>query len=194
MSRTPDHQCLHRKRGAVMLALAIAVALPFGAGATTVYRCGPEGNVYSQEPCAGGRAVDVGDARTPEQAAHPREQMRRDDALARELRQERVAQEIAFANAQAALVRQLAANDRAVAERARAEQASRQPPLLVVGGLRGVRRPAAPQNFAEPYQRGQLVHPNAVQFGNAPYQVGLNASLNTRPNVAGGLGSTHVAR
>jgi hypothetical protein len=179
---------------ALALALVSFATLPLAAGATTVYRCGPGGNVYSQEPCAGGRAVDVGDARTPEQAAHPREQMRRDDALARELRQERVAQEIAFAQAQAALVRQQAAYDRAVAERARTEQASRQPPVVVVGGFRGVRRPTAPQNFAEPYQQGQLTHPNAVQFGNAPYQVGINASLNTRPNVAGGLGSTHVAR
>jgi hypothetical protein len=44
--------------GALMLCAA------FGAPAQKVYRCGPEGRIYQQAPCAEGQAVDVSDPRT----------------------------------------------------------------------------------------------------------------------------------
>jgi hypothetical protein len=47
--------------GALILTAAVGVA------AQKVYRCGPEGNVYQQAPCAEGQAVDVSDPRTTEQ-------------------------------------------------------------------------------------------------------------------------------
>jgi len=47
--------------GALMLCVAS------GAPAQKVYRCGPEGRVYQQAPCAEGQAVDVSDPRTAEQ-------------------------------------------------------------------------------------------------------------------------------
>lgn len=171
-------------------AIALALSMVAPAQATTVYRCGPQGNIYSQEPCKGGRAIDVGDDRSPEQSARPREQMKRDAAMAAELRSDRVAQEIAVANATAAAARQFAAADRAAAERERAEEAARRGPVLVFGGgfARPI-RPVAPIDFSAPYRAGQLVHPNTVQFGNAPAQIGLNASLNSRPDPSGGVGA-----
>ena len=56
--------------------------------AQTVYRCGPDGRVYSQSPCPQGRAVDVSDERSAEQRAAAQAQARDDqmrgDALERE--------------------------------------------------------------------------------------------------------------
>jgi hypothetical protein len=45
----------------------LALGAAFGAAAQQVYRCGPDGSIYQQAPCAQGRAVDVGDPRTAEQ-------------------------------------------------------------------------------------------------------------------------------
>jgi hypothetical protein len=38
-----------------------------GAAAQKVYRCGPDGRIYQQTPCAEGQAVDASDTRTAEQ-------------------------------------------------------------------------------------------------------------------------------
>ena len=46
---------------------ALALGAAFGATAQQVYRCGPDGSIYQQAPCAQGRAVDVADPRTAEQ-------------------------------------------------------------------------------------------------------------------------------
>lgn len=48
---------------------AAAFALPIGAGAQKVYRCGPDGRIYQQAPCQDGKAIDASDPRTPEQRA-----------------------------------------------------------------------------------------------------------------------------
>ncbi|HEY1392687.1 MAG TPA: hypothetical protein VFV25_04900 [Methylibium sp.] len=68
----------HRKKlkAALFGSLLAAVAT---AQAQAVYRCGPDGRSYSREPCAGGKAVDVSDPRSPEQC-QAAEQMARDDA------------------------------------------------------------------------------------------------------------------
>jgi hypothetical protein len=56
--------------------------------AQTVYRCGPDGRVYSQSPCPQGRAVDVSDDRSATQRAaaqaRARDDQVRGDALERE--------------------------------------------------------------------------------------------------------------
>jgi hypothetical protein len=56
--------------------------------AQTVYRCGPDGRVYSQSPCPQGRAVDVSDERSATQRAaaqaRARDNQVRGDALERE--------------------------------------------------------------------------------------------------------------
>ena len=70
--------------------------LPLAAAAQTVYRCGPAGNVYTQQPCADGRAIDVSDPRTPAQAAEARAEWRSQEQWARRAAQER--QAVAAAN------------------------------------------------------------------------------------------------
>ncbi len=75
---------------------AVLVALVLGLAGTaetaaqaTVYRCGPDGRSYSQQPCAEGRAIDVDDARSPDQRTDGTAAVRRDAALARQLERER---------------------------------------------------------------------------------------------------------
>jgi hypothetical protein len=72
------------KRLALLLVLACTAA-----HAQTVYRCGPEGRVYSQTPCPNGRAVDVSDARSAEQRAAAETRVRGDQALGDSLERER---------------------------------------------------------------------------------------------------------
>lgn len=72
--------------GCAVLALLCAGA----AGAQTqVYRCGPDGRSYSQEPCTQGRAIDVADARSAQQAAQTRLAAQRDAQRADEMERER---------------------------------------------------------------------------------------------------------
>lgn len=58
--------------------------------AQTVYRCASS---YSQEPCAGGKAVAVRDERTPQQAAQSSASTRRDAALADAMEKQRLEEE-----------------------------------------------------------------------------------------------------
>jgi hypothetical protein len=48
-----------------------AAVLTFHAAALaqSIYRCGPDGRIYQQAPCADGRPIDASDPRTPEQRA-----------------------------------------------------------------------------------------------------------------------------
>ena len=46
---------------------ALLLCAALGAAAQKVYRCGPDGSIYQQTPCAEGQAVDVSDPRTAEQ-------------------------------------------------------------------------------------------------------------------------------
>jgi hypothetical protein len=50
-----------------LFAAALALATALGAAAQKVYRCGPDGRIYQQTPCAEGRPVDASDPRTAEQ-------------------------------------------------------------------------------------------------------------------------------
>lgn len=70
----------------------VIVCLAWTAGtvaAQTVYRCGPEGRSYSQQPCPEGRALQVGDARTTQEQAQAADAARRDARLADTQEQER---------------------------------------------------------------------------------------------------------
>src|SRR5688572_7134882 len=81
-------------RATVLFVLALIAGT--AAAQTQVYRCGADGRSYSQEPCAQGRAVDVADPRSTQQAAQTRQAALRDarqaDEIARaRLRAERLA-------------------------------------------------------------------------------------------------------
>ena len=70
-------------------AFVLALLCSGAAAQTPVYRCGPDGRSYSQEPCAGGRAVDVADARSAQQAVQARRVVQRDLRMAQALEQAR---------------------------------------------------------------------------------------------------------
>jgi hypothetical protein len=54
-----------------------------------VYRCGPDGRLYSQTPCADGKAIDSDDARPAGQQKTDRDVAARDAEMARQLAEER---------------------------------------------------------------------------------------------------------
>ncbi|MED5622252.1 hypothetical protein [Ideonella sp. BN130291] len=87
------------------LLVCALVLLPAMAPAQTVYRCGPEGNQYSSEPCPAGRPVDVDDQRTNAQRQAAQAAAKREAALARRLAQERERREAAVQPAVAVGIR-----------------------------------------------------------------------------------------
>ena len=78
---------MSRAAGFVALALVWASA---AAAQTQVYRCGTDGRSYSQEPCAQGRAVDVADPRSRQQAAQTRQATLREARQADDLERTRL--------------------------------------------------------------------------------------------------------
>lgn len=79
--------------GALLLGAAAPAAL--AAPPQTVYRCGPDGRVYSQTPCTDGRPVTVDDARTPGQRREAADVARREAKTAQQLADERRQREAA---------------------------------------------------------------------------------------------------
>lgn len=61
----------------------------------TVYRCGPDGKTYSQEPCKGGKKIDASDTRTEAQRADSLATTAADKQRADALERERKAREAA---------------------------------------------------------------------------------------------------
>jgi hypothetical protein len=71
---------------------ALAALLPLLAQAAppqTVYRCGPDGRVYSQAACADGKALTVDDSRSAGQQKAAREVTAREAEQAKKLADER---------------------------------------------------------------------------------------------------------
>lgn len=81
-----------RGPGLLMPALLLLAAAS-GSAAQTVYRCGPDRNVYSQQPCADGVAIDPRDGRSAGQRAEAEAAARRESARADRMERERLAQE-----------------------------------------------------------------------------------------------------
>ena len=75
----------------------------------TVYRCGPEGRVYSQTPCADGKPVTVDDPRSASQQKAAREVAARDAQQAKDLADERRQREQAAKGRTAAGIKPAAA-------------------------------------------------------------------------------------
>lgn len=72
------------------IALLATAAVP---AQQTVWRCGPGGNSYSNQPCASGREVAVDDNRSSTDAQAAREVAARDRAQAQTLRKDRLQRE-----------------------------------------------------------------------------------------------------
>jgi hypothetical protein len=75
------------------LVLLFASLVCTGLHAQTVYRCGPDGRVYSQMPCPQGRAVDVSDERSAEQRTAAEARVRDDQVRGNAMERERLAYE-----------------------------------------------------------------------------------------------------
>ncbi len=73
--------------------LCAAVLAHAGAAAQPAWRCGPEGRVYQQQPCAGGRPVAAADPRSEGDRRAAREAAKADARLAERLERERRARE-----------------------------------------------------------------------------------------------------
>ena len=80
---------MNTRRIAVVLLACWAGA----SAAQTVYRCGPDGRSYSQQPCPEGRRVEAGDARTAAQRAQGEAASQRDAKAAESLERQRRAAE-----------------------------------------------------------------------------------------------------
>jgi len=81
----------------------------------TVYRCGPDGRVYSQTPCTDGRPVTVEDPRSANQQKSARDVATRDAQLAQQLADERKQREAAVKAQPAAGVKRPPVQDSASA-------------------------------------------------------------------------------
>ena len=96
MKKLPRLRFLNLPGLAMVLCLATSPAI----GADPVFRCGPASSpVYSQKPCADGKAVQVDDARTPQQKAESQAAARMQAKTADRMEKDRLAQEAAWAKA-----------------------------------------------------------------------------------------------
>jgi hypothetical protein len=86
---------------ALLLAALASLATVQAAPPQTVYRCGPDGRVYSQTPCADGKVVDADDPRSSSQQKAARAVAERDAEQARKLADERRRREAAVKGQQA---------------------------------------------------------------------------------------------
>ncbi len=84
-----------------LLCTGLAATSFCGVQAQTVYRCGPNGNQYSQQACEGGSAVDVADPRSSAQAAQARQSVDEQRKLAMQMARERREEERAHPPASA---------------------------------------------------------------------------------------------
>jgi len=90
------------KRRCVAALLLLAGAAVQAAPPQTIYRCGTDGRIYSQTPCADGKALSADDPRSASQQKAAREVADRDAEQARKLADERRQREAAVKGQQAA--------------------------------------------------------------------------------------------
>ena len=89
---------------AVAASLWLVAAGGASAAAQKVFRCGPDGRIYSQTPCKDGYEVDAEDKRSAEQRKAAAEVLKRDEKLADKMTRERLAREAAAAKQGAARI------------------------------------------------------------------------------------------
>jgi hypothetical protein len=124
---------------AFVVAFVVAVAAPAATAATTVWRCGPDGRVYTDTPCLKGvqgmpgREVDVSDPRTAEQVAQGREVLAADIRRAEAMRRDRLEREAAerrlLAAAAAVPLKKTALRQPAAAEKGKPPKPRKAQPL-----------------------------------------------------------------
>ena len=78
-----------------LIAMLCVLSCSSAMAGPTVYRCGPDHNVYSQLPCADGEAVDARDGRTAQQRAEADTAARKQANIGSKMEQDRLAREAA---------------------------------------------------------------------------------------------------
>ncbi|NKI97675.1 hypothetical protein [Rhizobacter sp. SG703] len=81
---------------ATLWAVSVAMTGTSALAGPTVYRCGPDRNVYSQLPCTDGEAVDARDGRTAKQRADAEAAAHRQAEVGSKMEQDRLAREAAI--------------------------------------------------------------------------------------------------
>ena len=129
--------------GVSMLCVAVAVAAP----PQTVYRCGPDGRVYSQTPCADGRPVTTEDTRSASQQKSAQEVAERDAQQAQKLADERRQREAAAKGQPAAGIKATSADDGASAAKPKPKPKAKAAAAdgTMSPAMRVVPQPAAPK-------------------------------------------------
>ncbi len=84
-----------RSAAALLAAVLWLVAGSSGAAQQKVFRCGPDGSIYSQTPCMDGYEVNVADPRSPEQRKAAEDATKREGKTVEKMTRERQAQEAA---------------------------------------------------------------------------------------------------
>jgi hypothetical protein len=92
-------------KGRWLVPLLVLATPLLAAPPQTVYRCGPEGRVYSQTPCADGKPVTVDDPRSASQQKAARDVAARDAQQAQDLAEERRQREQAARGQQAIAIK-----------------------------------------------------------------------------------------
>jgi hypothetical protein len=82
---------------ALLVAAMWLAAGSAGAAQQKVYRCGPDGRIYSQTPCKDGYEVNVADPRSAEQRKAAEDATKREEKAVDKMTRERQAQEAAAA-------------------------------------------------------------------------------------------------
>ncbi len=113
-----------------------ALVLAGSASAQQVYRCGPEGRVYSQTPCKDGYVVPTDDARSDAQRKAALETVKTDAKLAERMTREREARERAAAQKGPTIIANSGAGKPAAAPAPAASAAAK----------KKAKRPAKPQS------------------------------------------------
>ena len=85
---------------AALLCLAPAVT----AQAAKIYRCGPDGRIYSQTPCKDGHEINAADKRSAEQRKAAEDSVKREGQTTEKMARERQANEAAAAKQGAIMI------------------------------------------------------------------------------------------
>lgn len=96
----------HKRLRAVWAATALLLVAANGTSAAPqkVFRCGPDGRIYSQTPCKDGHAVDADDSRSADQRKAAQDVVKREEKMADKMARERLAKEAAAAKQGAVVI------------------------------------------------------------------------------------------
>ncbi len=136
--------------GAMLAMAALLLAAPMPASAASaatqkVYRCGPDGRIYSQTPCKDGYEIDAADKRSAEQRRAAEDVVKREEKMAEKMSRERQANEAAAAKQGASTIVNPAATKPAASARAATKAASaasmKKPAATKDAGAKSVKQP-----------------------------------------------------